>query len=223
IGILQKQENMTDVEFLKYWLDEHGSIVSQMPNLRRYYQNHVINSDQLGINYKRGAHNVDGLSTLWFDGVSSLKQDNTQEFINMLSKYEKQFIGNMQLITVEQNEVIPITKGGTLLKRISLLKRHPDVDAEAFKKEWRETHVELLKSMPDVKGYTQNLVIDRSKNRIPATYEEVPIDGIVELWFRDTVRLKASFDSEEGRKTMEHARKFISEITTFIVEPHRIV
>ncbi|GGB53246.1 hypothetical protein GCM10011409_33530 [Lentibacillus populi] len=223
MGILQRPDHMTMEDFRKYWLEVHGPIASRIPKLRRYLQNHVINSDQLGISYPRGTQAIDGFSQLWFDDNASMKQSSTPDVINMLAKDEEQFIGNMQLIVAEQNEVIPVSDDGPLLKRMSLLKRRPDVDIEVFKREWREVHSELLKAMPSVKGYTQNLVMDRSMNREPAVYEDVPIDGIVELWFKDTVSLKASFASEAGKKAMEHAKTFIEEITTFIVETHEIV
>lgn len=223
MGILCKPENITSEDFRKYWLEVHGPIASKIPELRRYHQNHVINSDQLGINYTRGSQTVDGFSQLWFDNLASMKRSSTPNVIKMLSKDEKRFIGNMQLILAEQNVVIPVSNDEPLIKRMSLLKRRPDIDIEVFKNEWAEVHSELLKAMPGVKGYTQNLVIDRSTNRGPAAYEDIPIDGIVELWFKNTESLKASFASTAGKKAMEHAEKFISEITTFIVETHKIV
>lgn len=223
MGILQKKKNITIEEFHNYWVEKHGSIASQIPRLRKYHQNHVTSSEQLGIDYTRGSQAVDGFSQLWFDDLASMKHSFNSDITKVLSKDEEQFIGKMQLIIVEQNVVIPVSNDESLLKRMSLLKRRPDVDIEVFKSEWAEVHAELLKAMPDVKGYTQNLVIDRNINRSPAGYEDVPIDGVVELWFEDTNSLKAAFASEAGKKAMEHAKTFIEEITTFIVDTHEIV
>ena len=51
---------------------------------------------------------------------------------------------------------------------------------------WFDVHSVLVKRLPQVKAYTQNLIFDRSHGRgNPAKYEELPIDGIVELWFED--------------------------------------
>ena len=39
----------------------------------------------------------------------------------------------------------------------------------------------------------------------PCGYAELPIDGIVELWFENTDTLNAAFASPEGQRTMAHA------------------
>jgi len=81
-----------------------------------------------------------------------------------------------------------------------------------------------VKRLPEVKGYTQNLIFDRAHGRgRPATYGELPIDGIVELWFTDVERLNTGFASDAGKTLMAHATEFIAEISTFLVETHEVV
>jgi len=119
---------------------------------------------------------------------------------------------------------VPVTKGERLIKRMSTLKRRPDVSAEKFQREWFDVHSELVKRLPEVKGYTQNLIFDRSHGRgRPITYDEFPVDGIVELWFRDADDLESGFRSASGKTLMTHAEEFIAEISTFLVESHEIV
>jgi hypothetical protein len=78
--------------------------------------------------------------------------------------------------------------------------------------------------LPEVKAYTQNLIFDRAHGRgRPATYDELPIDGIVELWFSDRESLDAGFGSAAGKTLMTHASEFIAEISTFLVETHEVV
>jgi uncharacterized protein (TIGR02118 family) len=107
---------------------------------------------------------------------------------------------------------------------MSTLKRRPDVSTEKFKEEWFDVHSVLVKRLPQVKGYTQNLIFDRSFGRSKAArYEELPIDGIVELWFSDVDSLNAGFASDAGNTLMTHASEFIAEISTFLVETHEVV
>jgi len=74
-----------------------------------------------------------------------------------------------------------------------------------------------VKRLPEVKDYTQALVFDRSHTRgKPATYEDLPINGIVELWFTDEDSLNAGFVSDAGKTLMTHATEFIAEISTFL-------
>jgi len=220
IGVLRKKEGLTTEAFRKYWLEKHGPMAAKLPGLRRYHQNHVVLSTQLGFDYPRSSQAVDGFSELWFDDLASI-QSSLPDIVN---EDVERFIGNMQLVTAEQNIVMPTTSNKPLIKRMSLLKRRPDVDIEMFQREWRDVHAELARMMPGLEGYTQNLVIDRFiEPGKSATYQEVPIDGIVETWFRDIPSLEAAFASPAGQKTIAHAKTFIGEITTFIVETHQIV
>jgi uncharacterized protein (TIGR02118 family) len=147
-----------------------------------------------------------------------------EEQVKELGEDEARFIGEMKLITAVQHVVIPKPAGVPLIKRMSTLKRRPDVSTEKFKEEWFDVHSVLVKRLPQVKGYTQNLIFDRSFGRSKAArYEELPIDGIVELWFSDVDSLNAGFASDAGNTLMTHATEFIAEISTFLVETHEVV
>lgn len=110
-----------------------------------------------------------------------------------------------------------------LLKRISTLRRHPDLDESAFRHEWK-VHADHVRRMPGVAGYRQNVVMGRELTKgTPCRYDELPIDGVVELWFSDAATLEAAFSSPAGRTTMAHARTFLAEITAFVVIEHPVV
>jgi EthD domain len=73
-------------------------------------------------------------------------------------------------------------------------------------------------------GYTQNLVTGRSSGLgQPASYEALPIDGMVELWFRSIADVEAAFGSQAANVSQTHALNFIAEITTFLVETYEVV
>ena len=75
-----------------------------------------------------------------------------------------------------------------------------------------------------MKGYTQNLVFDRAHGRgKPASYDELPIDGIVELWFSDRESLDAGYELTLPARRSDRAEEFIAEISTFLVETHEVV
>jgi hypothetical protein len=115
------------------------------------------------------------------------------------------------------------TEAEALLKRISTLKRRPELSEDDFRREWI-VHRDLVCKMPGVAGYRQNVVIARERIKgQPRGYDELPIDGVVELWFEDPAVLEAAFASPAGRTTMKHARTFLAEITAFAVEEHRVV
>ena len=122
---------------------------------------------------RAAALDFDGFSELWFDDLPSMQAAFAAEKqVKELGEDEARFIGDLKLITAIQHVVIPKPTGVPLIKRMSTLKRRPDVSAEKFKEEWFDVHSVLVKRLPQVKAYTQNLIFDRSHGRgKPATYD----------------------------------------------------
>jgi hypothetical protein len=56
-----------------------------------------------------------------------------------------------------------------------------------------------------------------------AEYDEVPVDGIVEFWFRNEAEAKDIYASDIVAKTQQHALIFLDEITPFFVKTSQIV
>ncbi len=74
-----------------------------------------------------------------------------------------------------------------------------------------------------LRRYHQNHVADRAQRGISYARGSHDFDGISELWFEDLDSLNAAFASDAGRTLMARATEFISEISTFLVEPHELV
>lgn len=224
MGLLQKKPDWTSEDFRRHWLNHHGALAARLPGLRRYEQNHVIDKAQRGISYERGPEQLDGFSMLWFDNEEAMRSAIATDAGRALVADENHFIGDLRIVAIDQVEVIPPGTDRPLIKRMSLLRRRPDVSPEKFKHEWRVEHARLVRATKGMEGYRQNLVVGREVPKGTSVgYESLPIDGIVELWFDNTESLDAAFASAEGRTLMAHARVFISEITTFLVERHVIV
>jgi uncharacterized protein (TIGR02118 family) len=224
MGLLQRKPDLSVADFRTHWRDLHGPLAAKLPGLRRYHQNHVVDRQQRGIIYARGSQDFDGISELWFDDFPSMRRAFSSDPVRVLSGDEAALISDLKLVTAIQQQVIPVPTGTHLIKRMSTLKRRPDVTSEQFQHEWFNVHSVLVKRLPEVKGYTQNLIFDRGHGRDrPAAYEELPIDGIVELWFSDVESLEAGFGSDAGKTLMTHAEEFIAEISTFLVEVHEVV
>ena len=224
MGLLQKRPDIGSQDFRTHWRDRHGPLAAKLPGLRRYHQNHVVDRQQRGITYARGGHDFDGFSQLWFDDLPSMSAAFATEQVQELGEDENRFIGEFKLVTAVPHVVVPKPADVPLIKRMSTLKRRRDVSSEKFMTEWFDVHSVLVKRLPEVKGYTQNLIVDRSQaRRKPATYEELSIDGIVELWFSELDSLNSGFASDAGKTLMTHASEFIAEISTFLVEVHEVV
>lgn len=224
MGLIRRRGDVATPEFRRHWRDSHGPLAARLPGLRRYHQNHVVDRSQRAIAHKRGAADYDGFSQLWFDDLGSMGGAVASAPMRDLAEDEGRFIGEVEVVTAVPHVVMPKVAGVPLIKRMSTLKRRRDVSPERFQTEWFDVHSALVKRLDGVAGYIQNLVVDRSHGRArPASWDEMPIDGIVELWFRDTDGLNAAFTSDAGRTLMTHAAEFIDEISTFLVETHEVV
>lgn len=223
-GLIRKKADWSGEEFRRYWREHHGALAARLPGLRRYEQNHVVDSVQRGIAYTRGPEQLDGFSMLWFDSEEGMRAAIATEAGRALVADENHFIGDLRIVALDQVEVISPATDRPLIKRMSLLRRLPDVSPERFKHEWREEHARLVKRLSGVRGYRQNLIVHREAPKGTVVgYEDMPIDGIVELWFDDAASLDAAFASPQGITLMTHAREFIGEITTFLVETHVVI
>jgi uncharacterized protein (TIGR02118 family) len=227
MGLLRKKLGWTDERFRDYWRNTHGPLAARAPALREYWQNVVTDRLQRGIDFARGPWDFDGLSQLWFDDVKQADSAfRDSDMAAALIEDEARFLGELHIVTVRQNIVVPLAEGAArawLLKRISMLKRKPDLTEDDFRREW-VVHRDLVRKMPGVSAYRQNVVLSRERVKgTPCGYHELPIDGIVELWFESTDTLNAAFSSPAGQTTMAHAKTFLSEITAFVVVEHRIV
>jgi len=220
MGLLNKHDEWNTERFRAHWREHHAKLATQLPGLLAYHQNHVTDTAQRGISFKRGPEMVDGISQLWFDDAKRMTDAFSVALGEALVQDENHFIGRLRIIAAEPLTVIEPPPPGKALKRMSFLRRRPDVTPEVFAHEWRIVHSALVTTLPGVLGYRQNLITHReSPKGNVVDYEDMPIDGVVELWFESTDTLNAAFASPQGVKTMRHASTFIDEITTFLVDP----
>ena len=227
MGLIRKKADWSFEQFNNYWRDQHGALAARAPRLREYWQNPVTDRLQRGIDFARGPWDFDGFSQLWFDDAARAGDAfNTSEMAAALIADEQYFLGGLHIVTAEQSVVVPVPEAprrGALLKRMSTLKRRPDITEEEFRREWK-VHADHVRKMPGVSGYRQNVIVERELVKgTPCRYEDLPIDGIVELWFEDTGTLQAAFSSPAGQTTMAHAKTFLAEITAFLVAERQIV
>jgi uncharacterized protein (TIGR02118 family) len=227
MGLIRKKTDWTFEKFNSYWRDNHGALARRAPNLREYWQNPVVDRLQRGIDFARGPWEFDGFSQLSFDDAEQSDHAfNDSGLAADLIKDEQYFLGDLHIVTAEQSMVIPVPSKGDrekLLKRMSVIKRLPTTTEEDFRREWK-VHSDFVRKMSGVSAYRQNVIVarERVKGR-PCSYDDLPIDGIVELWFKDAPTLEAAFNSDAGKEAMAHAKTFLFEITAFLVAERQIL
>lgn len=220
IGMLRKKPEASVEAFRKYWREVHGLLGAALPGLHRYHQNHVVEKG-IGLDLPRGAQTFDGFSELWFEDAETMARAFTPETSRKLAVDEAQFTSDLRGLAVEQHVVVPLAHGAKgLLKHMSLLRRRAGTSAEDFRGRYLARYAELVRALPGVRGYTQNVVVDRNveKGGRSARYDEVPVDGVDELWFDDRASLEAALASPAGRAAREAAIGFLEAVTPFVVD-----
>lgn len=227
MGLIRKKADWTFEDFNSYWRDNHGALARRAPNLREYWQNPVLDRLQRGIDFPRGPWEFDGFSQLSFDDAKQSDHAfNDSGMAAELIRDEQHFLGDLHIVTAEQSVVISLPaedERAKLSKRMSVIKRLPSMSEEDFRREWK-VHGDFVRKMTGVSAYRQNVIVGRERVKgQPCSYDELPIDGIVEMWFEDVPALEAAFSSAHGKETMAHAMTFLSEITAFLVAERQIL
>ncbi|MBO9112651.1 MULTISPECIES: EthD family reductase [Rhizobium/Agrobacterium group] len=184
---------------------------SQLPGSKL---NLVSDRNQLGITYQRGGLELDAISQFKLTDVSAGFSAAEAGEMDVGAGLSQEGLKDIFVLTAFADTVIEPPTNGTFVKRMSLLTKRSDVDLERFRSEWFGVHSILLRRMPGILGYRQNFIIDS-----PPHGDRTPIHGIAELWFETRDAIDPAFRSDKGITTMTHAKEFIGEITTFIVEP----
>ncbi|WFN95642.1 EthD family reductase [Edwardsiella ictaluri] len=228
MGIVSRRQDLSHEQFLHHWREVHAPIVCAMTGIRRYQQNRVVDYRQHGIQFAHDEHETlkaDGFSELWFDDLYAMQRGITSQ-ADAAQGDLALFTQFCPVLILLKREVIPLPDGHPthpLLKRITFLRRKTGISAETFQKEWFGPHAEMVKQMPGVVGYNQNIILDRLMDGVSVPYDGYPYDGIVEFWFADLASLEASFASPAYALTAAHGQTFIATMTTFLVETASIL
>jgi uncharacterized protein (TIGR02118 family) len=70
VFMVARRPGLTVPEFQEHWFNDHGHLVSKLPGLRRYVQNHAV-LEAYGSTTRPMTH--DGFSELWFDDLQTLQ------------------------------------------------------------------------------------------------------------------------------------------------------
>ena len=221
---MQKKEDMSMEEFKDYWLNVHGPIASAMANLRQYDQHVVVD---------REGHNSLNQGPVIIDGYSELKLNSYGDMLEGVESLHGEGANDVplfanphcQILVLAKRTVIKIPeylRGKKLIQRVSFLSRAEGVSSERFVKEWWNVHDRIAQTIPGCVGYNQDLVIDRIDGGVSIPYEELPVEGMVELWFETQEALDEFCTSPEFARASAHAAEFVGAINTYLTETYPV-
>jgi uncharacterized protein (TIGR02118 family) len=104
-----------------------------------------------------------------------------------------------------------------VIKRVSLVRRHPALSREQFLEHWMGTHADIVKGLPGLRGLRFGVVDEW-------TPVEDAWDGVGEVWFDSIAAAQAAFAAEPYHSRLSADRKVLfSETQACFVTEHTAV
>ena len=161
-----------------------------------------------------GAERIQAVVELYFDDGGSAPATAGQDW------------GAPVLFSFDSRPNIPVEPRGPAaqggFRRWMLLTRKA-ATPDQFRAAWFGRHAELLKAMPHVDGYLQNLVTRRydAQGR-EVDHATLPVDGIAEICYADEAAMTASYTSEARLPLRDDGRALLERITTILVQGEKL-
>ncbi len=168
-------------------VERHGDLRERIGRLARSCEINRVEDRRQRSTFKRGPVDFDVFLELRFDSLYDMDQALEPKAGGLADQDAQLGQSRWDLVLVKKldREVPRHLQNNQLIKRVSFLRRLPDVTAETFHSEWWQTHSGLVRKIPGYIGYAQNLVIDRMSNGRSVSDQAIPVDGMVEFWFED--------------------------------------
>jgi uncharacterized protein (TIGR02118 family) len=104
-----------------------------------------------------------------------------------------------------------------MIKRVSLVRRKPELSREEFLEHWMGPHAEIVRQLPGLRGLRFGVVERWSP-------EEAAWDGVGELWFDTLESAEQAFATEPYLSMLVADRRmFLGEAQSCFVEEHTVV
>ena len=206
LSIFRRREDLSQEAFRHYWRNSHPEVVTRLPGIRRYVQNHMTA-------VLRGNPGWDGIAEVWFDDIESMRANVGSRVLADIRADEANFIaaGSMVSIVTAEHAFVDDLTGSELRKVLALVKRSPGLTAEQFQGEWRREVGPQVADLPGVRRYVQ----DHCRLGIFRAGREPAFDGMASLWYGEPFSL-----AQEGRRiaTLEETITNVSRRVALEVE-----
>jgi uncharacterized protein (TIGR02118 family) len=180
-GLIMNRPDISRDAFDRHWLEVHGPLARVVPHLRAYTQNHMVT--QL-VAPESTLHRVDGISQLWFDGVSAMNEAMRSVEQQLCVEDIKGFLSAVTLVIQQPGQW---REFGAPARRA----RHKVMAVLAGPGALGSNVDHLCESFgrraPNGGRMRVNPVIDRGHSvdrDVPRANDDL-VSGIVELWFNE--------------------------------------
>ncbi len=212
LTLLKKKASLTRDEFLRHWLEKHGSLAAKIiPGRKTYIQCHPIPINVPGVEFE-----IDGIAEFWWDDLKAYQNYITWRQSNEakpLIEDEKRFIDMSQMKRFFAEEKIIAEGEPMMTKSFDILKKKAGLTRDAFLQYWLERHGPLAaKMIPGRRKYVQCHPLPV---RIPGIQFE--IDGVAEFGWDNPKAFQNYMTwrkSDEAKMLIEDEEKFLDKRQT---------
>lgn len=220
INLYRKDPAMSDAEFDEFLNDVYAPLYLAVPQIESFELDRVTLKEQGDA--CTDAVQADAFTIERYVDLDAYEQAIASEAYKAILRERVKAVDHNETFVCLENVSIPLNTEGECHKKMTLLGRSaPEVSFEGFTREWFVVHSGCMAKMPtDIFfGYNQHLVIDRIVNGKHASHEELPFDGILELFFSEASEVSNAFKTiPEGQMTVAHRKEFISTVDPFLVD-----
>ncbi len=250
---LRRKPGMSFEEFQKYWLENHGPLVSKHAttlNILRYVQVHTLD-DPLNDAIPEGRGKMlnihDGAAEVWWRSeeelLTAFNSPEGQAAADELLEDEKNFIDlpNSPLwFAYEYPQVNPspenivARENSSIIRNFYPLRHLSSMSFDEAQLYWRTTHGPKIRSIAQQARILRYIQVHRCENELENVFRKVrgtkeePFTGHAELWW-DRAELMSILNTPEGLKAfgfaLEDEKNFIdfSKSTIWVAKEHVII
>lgn len=201
VTTFKRRPDLSVQAFRRHWQTDHAALVTKLPGLRRYVQDHAHDSA-----YTKGREPAfDGIAETWFDDTDAMRAVAASEAYAAVRADEPNFIdtAGMAMLLCEE---VPIVDGPVRpFKFVAMIRRRPDMPVAEFQDYWRTVHGPIAAGNPYIRRYVQNHVRPRAyeTGRAPA------YDGAAMTWFDSFDDMRASAKTPAQAATVADQAAFL--------------
>ena len=217
VYFFKRRPEMSVEAFQEHWGTTHARLITALPGIRRYVQNHTLPSA-----YRKGEPAFDGVAESWFDDTGAMKAlASSPQYAAVLTD-EPAFIDHASMGSIITEEHVikdgPAPEGG--VKTVDLVTRRAGMPIDAFFKYWRDDHGPLGAASPAVRRYVQS----HTRRSIYDSGRTPAYDGAAMMWFDDMETLRTASRTPEFERLRADTDNFIArDKSPFVIAAERVM
>ena len=212
-GMAPRLKGASVEEFQEHWKTSHADAAGQIPNLRRYTQNHGVIVDG---DYLLGYPGFDACSELDFDSVEDMEQGFASETYQTLVRADEDDFVDKTRFSMMVGRQVGASPGHGQIKLITMLRAHPAAGGGGLIDTLAGPYREVLE------GFTEGHVIYEvalaAHESIPAAFDAAEV-----IWFENRSQLGGFLASKAWRRATWELSGKASGIARMVATPVDVV